>query len=140
MEHDTKYDLVHKLISEILSQQDILLSVNSGSGIAEVRVEKGLPFKIKDKWATIGGEDRPWHIHLNIEEVVEAKFVKESKSPDGRQSCSIRFYDSSGDLSMRANFVKLYDTNGNLIKEKAAKFDEIYAKHGSREVLSLRIE
>jgi hypothetical protein len=49
-----------------------------------------LPFKIKDKWATIGGEDRPWHIHLNMEEVVEARFVKESKSPDGRQSYSIR--------------------------------------------------
>ena len=81
MGHDTKYDLAHKLISEILSQQDILLSVNSGSGIAEVRVEKGLPFKIKDKWATIGGEDRPWHIHLNMEEVVEAKFIKNQSRP-----------------------------------------------------------
>ena len=140
MGYDTKYDLAHKLISEILSQQDILLSVNSGSGIAEVRVEKGLPFKIKDKWATIGGEDRPWHIHLNMEEVVEARFVKESKSPDGRQSYSIRFFNSSGDLSMRANFVKFYDSNGNLIKEKVAKFDEMYVKHGRREVLSLRIE
>ena len=41
---------------------------------------------------------------------------------------------------MRDNFVKLYDSNGNLIKEKAAKFDEMYVKHGRREVLSLRIE
>jgi hypothetical protein len=54
MEYDTKYDVAHKLISDILSQQDILLSVNSGSGIAEIRVEKGLPFRIRDKWATIG--------------------------------------------------------------------------------------
>ena len=39
------HDLGYQLISDILSQQDILLSVNSGSGsIAEARVEKGLPF------------------------------------------------------------------------------------------------
>jgi hypothetical protein len=36
MKHDPKYDVAHELISDILSQRDILLSVNSGSGIAEV--------------------------------------------------------------------------------------------------------
>ena len=131
------YDLAYKLISDILSQQDILLSVNSGSGISEARVEKGLPFRIKEKWATIGDEDRPWHIHLNMDEVVQARFVKEPRS-DVRQSYSIRFFDSKGNLSMRANFTKMYDSNGNLIKEKVAKFDEIYAKYGSKELLSLK--
>jgi putative heme iron utilization protein len=131
------YDLAYKLISDILSQQDILLSVNSGSGISEARVEKGLPFRIKGKWATIGDEDRPWHIHLNMDEVVQARFVKEPRS-DARQSYSIRFFDSKGNLSMRANFTKMYDSNGNLIKEKVAKFDEIYAKYGSKELLSLK--
>jgi hypothetical protein len=33
-------------------------------------VEKGLPFRIREKWATIGDENRPWHIHLNMDEVV----------------------------------------------------------------------
>lgn len=131
------YDLAYKLISDILSQQDILLSVNSGSGISEARVEKGLPFRIKEKWATIGDEDRSWHIHLNMDEVVQARFVKEPRS-DARQSYSIRFFDSKGNLSMRANFTKMYDSNGNLIKEKVAKFDEIYAKYGSKELLSLK--
>lgn len=140
MSHDAKYDLGYQLISDILSQQDILLSVNSGSGsIAEARVEKGLPFRIRDKWATIGDENRPWHIHLNMDEVVEARFVKEPMSSDGRQSYSIRFFDSKGGLSMRANFTKLYNGNGNVVKEKAAKFDEIYTKYGSKELLSLRI-
>lgn len=37
-----------------------------------------------------------------------------------------------------ANFTKLYDNEGNLIKEKAAKFDEIYVKYGSKKSLSLR--
>jgi putative heme iron utilization protein len=137
MGHDTPYDIAYQLISDILSQQDILLSVNSGSGISEARVEKGLPFRIREKWATIGDEDRPWHIHLNMDEVVQARFVKEARS-DGRQSYSIRFFDPKGNLSMRANFTKIYDSNGNLVKEKVAKFDEMYTKHGSKELLSLK--
>jgi putative heme iron utilization protein len=138
MEQETPYDFAYQLISDILSQQDILLSVNSGSGsIAEARVEKGLPFRIRDKWATIGDENRSWHIHLNMDEVVEARFVKEPRS-DGRQSYSIRFFDSKGNLSMRANFTKMYDSSGDLVKEKNAKFDEMYAKYGNKELLSLR--
>lgn len=136
MGSDTSYDLAYQLISDILSQQDILLSVNSGSSIAEARVEKALPFRIREKWATIGDENRPWHIHLNMKEVVQVRFVKEPRS-DGRQSYSIRFFDSNGNLSMRANFTKMYESNGNLVKEKAAKFDEIYTKYGSKESLSL---
>ena len=134
---DTSYDLAYQLISDILSQQDILLSINSGSSISEARVEKGLPFRIREKWATIGDENRPWHIHLNMDEIVEARFVKEPRS-DGRQSYSIRFYDSKGNLSMRANFTEMYDSNGNLVKEKVAKFDEMYTKYGSKGLVSLR--
>ena len=137
MGQDTPNDIAYHLISDILSQQDILLSVNSGSGISEARVEKGLPFRIREKWATIGDEDRPWHIHLNMEEIVQARFVKEARS-DGRQSYSIRFFDPKGNLSMRANFTKMYDSNGNLLKEKVAKFDEMYTKYGSKELLSLK--
>ena len=135
--HHTTHHIAYKLISDILSQDDILLSVNSGSGISEARVEKGLPFRIREKWATIGDEDRPWHIHLNMEEIVQARFVKEARS-DGRQSYSIRFFDPKGNLSMRANFTKMYDSNGNLLKEKVAKFDEMYTKYGSKELLSLK--
>jgi len=138
MDQNTKHDLAYQLISDILAQQDILLSVNSGKGsIAEARVEKGLPFRIKDKWATIGDENGSWHIHLNMDEVVEARFVKEPMSSDGRQSYSIRFFNSKGGLSMRANFTKLYDCNGNVMEEKVAKFDKIYTKYGSKELLSL---
>jgi putative heme iron utilization protein len=136
MGSDTSYDLAYQLISDILSQQDMLLSVNSGSSIAEARVEKTLPFRIREKWVTIGDENRPWHIHLNMKEVVQVRFVKEPRS-DGRQSYSIRFFDSNGNLSMRVNFTKMYDSDGNLVKEKAAKFDEIYTKYGSKESLSL---
>ena len=139
MVYNAKYDLAYKLISDILSQQEILLSINSGGGsIAEARIEKGLPFRIKDKWATIGDEERRWHIHLNMDEVTEARFVKEARFSDQRQSYSIQFFNPNGNLLMRANFTKLDDNEGNLIKEKAAKFDEIYVKYGSKKSLSLR--
>jgi putative heme iron utilization protein len=131
-----KYNLAYQLITDILSQKDILLSVNSGSGICEAKVEEGLSFRIKEKWATIGDEDRPWHIHLNMDEVIEAKFVKEPRS-DGKQSYSIRFFNSKGNLAMRANFTKMYDSSGNLLKEKVAKFNEIASKYGSKESISL---
>ena len=138
MQHDTKYGLAYQLISDILSQQDILMSVNSAGGsIAEIRVEKGLPFRIREKWATIGNEDRQWHIHLNMEEVIEARFVKEPRS-DGKQSYSIRFFDRKGNLSMRANFTKMYDCNGNLLNEKVAAFEEMYTKYGTKGLVSLR--
>jgi hypothetical protein len=66
-----KYDVARELISDILSQRDVSLSVNSGSGIAELKTETGLPFRIKDSWATIGDDDRPRHLHLKMDEVVE---------------------------------------------------------------------
>ena len=60
MVYDTKYDLAYRLISDMLSQQEMLLSINNGGGsIAETRIEKGLPFRVQDKWATIGYEERP---------------------------------------------------------------------------------
>ena len=125
-----------ELFSEILALDNILLSVNSGSGICEARVEKDLSFRIREKWATIGDESRPWHIHLNMEEVKEARFVKEAES-DGRQSYSIRFFDSKGNLAMRANFIDLYDSNGNLKKDRIDKYDEIHRKFGGKESLML---
>jgi hypothetical protein len=136
MNNKSNYTLARDLFSEILAQKNILLSVNSGSGICEVRIEKGLPFRIREKWATIGDESRPWHIHLNMEEVKEARFVKETRS-DGRESYSIRFIDSKGILAMRANFVGLYDSNGNLKKEMVDKFDEIHRKYGGKDFLLL---
>ena len=79
MNNDLNSTFAVELFSEILAQENILLSVNSGSGICEARIKKGLPFRIREKWATIGDESRPWHIHLNMEEVKEAKFVKEAR-------------------------------------------------------------
>jgi putative heme iron utilization protein len=125
-----------ELFTEILAQENILLSVNSGSGICEARIEKGLPFRIREKWATIGDESKPWHIHLNMEEVKEARFVNEART-DGKQSYSIRFFDSKGNLAMRANFIGLYDSSGNLMKDRIDKYNEIHRKFGGKDSLPL---
>lgn len=128
--------LAIELFTEILAQENILLSVNSGSGICEARIEKGLPFRIREKWATIGDESKPWHIHLNMEEVKEARFVNEARN-DGKQSYSIRFFDSKGNLAMRANFIGLYDSSGNLMKDRIDNYNEIHRKFGGKDSLPL---
>ncbi len=129
-------ELFNDLISDILDCDDILLSINSGSGICEGRIEKGMPFKIMDKWATIGDENGPWHIHVDIEKVKEAKFIQEPRA-DGKNSYSVRLFDKEGNISMRANFTKIYDNSGNIIKEKVEKYNEIFRKYGSKESISL---
>jgi putative heme iron utilization protein len=136
MNKELKNSSAMELFSEILAQENILLSVNSGSGICEARIEKGLPFRIREKWATIGDESRPWHIHLNMEEVKEARFVRETRA-DGRNSYSIRFIDSKGNLAMRANFIGLYDSAGNLKKDMIDKYDGIRRKFGGKDSLLL---
>lgn len=110
--------MTEKLISDILAEDEIILSINSGSGICEARVEKNLPFRIREQWATIGYEDGTWHIHLNLDEIIEARFVREKRT-NGMISYSIRFFDSKGNLAMRANFVKMYDKQETLLKKES---------------------
>jgi putative heme iron utilization protein len=133
------YTMAERLINDILSQEDIILSVNSGSGICEVRIEDKLPFRIRNQWATIGYEDRSWHIHLNLDQIIMAKFVKEIRT-NGMTSYSIRFFDSEEKLAMRANFTKMYDELGNLIQGKVAKYEGIFKKYGNKDNISLVTE
>jgi len=128
-------NLINELVSDILDIDDIMLSVNSGSGICEVRIERGLPVRIKDKWMTIGNEDKSWHIHLNLDNVKTAKFVTEIRE-SGMNGYSVRFFDSNGNIAMRANFVKMYDDNGNLSAAKFDKYRELFSKYGKKQLIS----
>lgn len=129
------HDLIKELVSDILDLDDIMLSVNSGSGICEVRTQRHLPIRIKDKWMTIGNEDKSWHIHLNLDNVKTAKFVKEVRE-SRMTGYSVRFFDSNANIAMRANFVKMYDDNGNLLSAKSSRYDELFTKYGKKEVIS----
>ncbi len=125
------------IINDILSQNDVMLSVKSTGAVCEVNTEMNLPLRVSDQYATIGDETRPWHIHVNLLETKEARFVIENKAT-GRNSYSIRFFDSKGNLVLRANFVRIYDSSNTLIQERLLAYEKIFAKYGKKQNLVLR--
>ena len=92
-----------------------MLSVKSSVAVCEVNTEINLPLRISDQYATIGDETRPWHTHVNLRETKEARFVIENKTRS-RNRYSIGFFDSKGNLVLRANFVGMYDSSNRLIQ------------------------
>jgi putative heme iron utilization protein len=127
--------VIKELVSDILKIENIMFSISSGSGICEVKCEKDLPVRVSDKWLTIGNDDKPWHIHLNLENVTMAKFVIEERQ-SGMNGYNIRFYDSQGNIIMRANFVKMYDDDHILIPKKYDRYNELFIKYGHKEIIS----
>ena len=105
------------IINDILPHDNVMFSVRSSGAVCEVNAEKNLLLRVREQYATIGDESRPWHIHVNLNNTKEARFVIENKSDD-RKSYSIRFFDLEGNLVLRANFIKMYDSSNALIREK----------------------
>jgi hypothetical protein len=117
-----------------------------------------LPLRISDQYVTIGDETRPWHIHVNLRETKEARFVIENKTSarnsysirffdlkgnlvlrtSARNSYSIRFFDLKGNLVLRANFVRMYDSSNTLIQERLLAYEKIFEKYGKKQNLVLR--
>ena len=127
------------IIKDILALDNVMFSVRSPGTVCEVHTEMNLPLRISEQYATIGDDSRPWHIHVNLNETIEARFVIENKKGD-RNSYSIRFFDSKGNLTLRANFVKMYDSSNTLIQEKVSKYEQLFSKHGKRYTISLKVE
>ena len=124
---DNKSDTTFEdIINDILSQENVMLSVKSSGAICEVNTEMNLPLRVSDQYATIGDETRPWHIHVSLFETKEARFLIENKT-NGKNSYSIRFFDSKGNLVLRANFVKIYDSSNTLIQERLFAYEKIFA-------------
>ena len=135
---DNKSDTTFEdIINDILSQDNVMLSVKSTGAVCEVNIEMNLPLRVGDQYATIGDETRPWHIHVNLFETKEARFLIENKT-NGKNSYSIRFFDSKGNLVLRANFVKMYDSSDTLIQERHLAYEKIFAKYGKKQNLVLR--
>ncbi|MGA9842144.1 MAG: ChuX/HutX family heme-like substrate-binding protein [Nitrososphaeraceae archaeon] len=125
------------IINDILIHDNVMFSVKSAGAVCEVNAEKNLPLRIRESYATIGDETRPWHIHVNLSDTKEAKFVTENKT-GGKNSYSIRFFDSEGNLVLRANFVRMYDSSNALIQERLLAYEEIFAKYGKKQNLLLK--
>ena len=137
IDNDKSETTFEDIISDILSQDNVMLSVKSAGAICEVNTEINLPLRVSDQYATIGEETRPWHIHVNLLETKEARFVIENKT-SGRDSYSIRFFDSKGNLVLRANFVRMYDSSNRLIQERLLAYERIFSKYGKKQNLVLR--
>lgn len=134
---DNKSDTTFEdIINDVLSQDNVMLSVKSSGAICEVNTEIDLTLRVSDQYATIGDESNPWHIHVSLFETKEARFVIENKT-NGRNSYSIRFYDSKGNLVLRANFVRMYDSSNTIIQERVLAYERIFAKYGKKQTLAL---
>ncbi|HKX97043.1 MAG TPA: ChuX/HutX family heme-like substrate-binding protein [Candidatus Nitrosocosmicus sp.] len=126
-----------ELVKDIILLDDVMLSIRSAGAIAEVRLEKNTPFRIKEQWATIGDEKGAWHVHVNIQETKEAKFIIES-SEDGRRRYSIRFFSSENRLVLRVNFMKMYTAENEVIKENLTRYENLFSKYGKKETIVLQ--
>ena len=125
------------IIQDALLLDNTMISVKSDGAIAEVKLEKGLPFKIREQWATLGDENGPWHLHINIEESKKARFIIETMA-NGRNSYSIRFFNSKDALVLRINFMKMYNQNNELLKENLSQYEDLYNKYGRKDILHLK--
>ena len=47
-----------EVMKDILEQDNIIFSVRSGSTVCEARTDLGLPFRIREQWATIGDDTK----------------------------------------------------------------------------------
>ena len=125
-----------ELVRDIILLDDVMLSIRSDGAIAEVRLEKDISFRVREQWATIGDEKGPWHVHVNIQEAKEAKFIIES-SEDGRKRYSIRFFNSENRLILRVNFMKMYTSENEVIKESLTRYENLFSKYGEKETIGL---
>ncbi len=126
------------IIKDILTLDNVMFSVRSPGAVCEVHTEMNLPLRISEQYATIGEESRPWHIHVNLNDTIEARFIIENKN-GGKNSYSIRFFDSKGNLTLRANFVKMYDSSNILIQEKVSRYEQLFSKYGNQHTLPLKV-
>jgi len=125
------------IINDALLLDNTMISVKSDGAVAEVKLEKGLPFRIREQWATLGDENGSWHLHINIEETKKAKFITETMA-NGRNSYSIRFFNSKDVLVLRINFMKMYNKNNELLKENLSRFEELFTKYGRKDILYIK--
>ena len=125
------------IINDALLLDNTMISVKSDGAVAEVKLEKGLPFRIREQWATLGDENGPWHLHINIEETKKAKFITETMA-NGRNSYSIRFFNSKDALVLRINFMKMYNKNNELLKENFSRYEDLFTKYGRKDILYLK--
>lgn len=122
------------ILKDVIFLENIMISIRSEGGIAELRVDRNTPFRVNNQYATLGDENGQWHAHINVSQVKEAKFVVEEKE-NGRKSYSLRFFNSNKSLILRVNFVKMYTPENVPIQEGLIQYKRLFTKYGERDSL-----
>jgi putative heme iron utilization protein len=121
--------LLFEVLSDLVKIDDVLFILKNNAVISEIK-SNSLNIRQKEKWITIGDNDGPAHMHINLELIKSAIFVQEQKSE--RISFSIRFFDETGDRILAAFFTKMYDESKKLISERKKAFDQLNQKYASK--------
>lgn len=121
--------LLLELLSDLIKIDDILLIIKNNGATSEIRSDS-LNIRQKEKWITIGDNDGPAHMHLNLELIKSAEFIQEQK-PE-KISFSVRFFDESGERILAAFFTKMYDDSKQLVAERKKLYDQLNQKFTSK--------
>ena len=121
--------MLFELSSDIIKVDDVLLITKNIGATCEIR-SNSLTIRQKEKWITIGDNDRPAHMHINSEMIKSAEFIQEQR-PD-KISFSIRFFDENTERILAAFFTKMYDESKNLISERKDFYDSLHEKYSSK--------
>lgn len=124
------------IFKDVIFLENIMISIRNDGGVAELRIDRNTPFRVNNQYATIGDENGQWHVHINITQVREAKFVTEERE-NGKKSYSLRFFNSNNSLVLRVNFMKMYTPENVPIQESMIQYNRLFTKYGGKESLTL---
>ena len=121
--------MLKDLLADIVRVDDVLLIVKSNGVTSEMR-SNSLSIRQKEQWITMGENEGPCHMHVNVDIIKNVEFVMEKK-PD-RTSYSVRFFDENGTRVLGCFFTKMYDQSKKIKLEREKLYTEIQEKYGQK--------
>lgn len=122
-----KYFLITKLLRDALSFDKSVFTISNGPSVCEAKSDKNYPITVNEQWVTIGNEKKPWHIHLDLTTISEAKFIEEPGCVG--QSYSLRLFDSDGTCIARIYFSDSNDKDGKILVKREAKYRKMISQY-----------
>ena len=121
--------MLKDLLADIVRVDDVLLIVKNNGVTSEMR-SNSLSIRQKEQWITMGENEGPCHMHVNVDIIKNVEFVMEKK-PD-RTSYSVRFFDENGTRILGCFFTKMYDQSKKIKLEREKLYTEIQEKYGQK--------
>ena len=121
--------MLKDLLADIVRVDDVLLIVKNNGVTSEMR-SNSLSIRQKEQWITMGENEGPCHMHVNVDIIKNVEFVMEKK-PD-RTSYSVRFFDENGVRVLGCFFTKMYDESKKIKLERKKLYHELQEKYGQK--------